>query len=231
MKPGNFAWKVNGSIQKIIERKHGTVSKIFGSRKKGDGMESGFDTSNSLFMERFPHLGILSSSWTEKEATEEPLPSLQLEKAEALYFYGLGTGALYFQVKKWLHEKKERELIFLEDDPGIIASFLHRPQAFEILSDPQTHIALLSKNRQLDGELQALAERLPERRIEVAALPSYSGRHFQNIRLKLLRKTTLSHALHLDRYHGYQTFENFLKNLKHLANSFYANGLKNRFQK
>ncbi len=194
-----------------------------------------FNTAEDLFMERFPHLGILSFSWSsssmEKETVDEPLPALQLENVEALYVYGLGHGAAYFQIKAWLHEKKERELIFLEDEPGVIASFLRRSEAaVEILSDPQIHIALLSKNKQLDGELQALAERLPERRIEVAALPSYSGRRFQNIRLKLFRKTALSHALHLDRFHGYQTFENFLRNLKHLPGSFYANALKNKFQ-
>jgi len=187
-------------------------------------------TSDALFMERFPRLGLLASSWPIKEPSDEPLPLLQLEKVEALYFYGLGNGAIYFQIKKWLKNNPERELIFLEDEAGIIASFLRRLDSIEILSDPQVHFALLSKNKQLDGELEALAERLPERRIEVAALPSYQGRRFQNIRLKLLRKTTLSHALHLDRCHGYQAFENFIKNLKHLPQSFYANALKNAFQ-
>ncbi len=193
-------------------------------------MGNNCNTSDALFMERFPHLGLLSSSWPIQEIRDEPLPSLQLEKVEALYFYGIGNGSIYFQVKNWLHAKKERELIFLEDNPGAIASFLLRPESADILSDPQIHLALLSKNKQIEQELGTLAERLPERRIEVAALPSYSGRRFQNLRLKLLRKTTLSHALHLDRCHGYQAFENFLKNLKHLPQSFYANALKDTFQ-
>lgn len=188
-------------------------------------------TCEALFMERFPQLGLLCSTWIPVESVEESLPELQLEKVQALYFYGIGTGAIYFQIKKWLKENPERELVFLEDDPGKIAFFLQLPQGLEILSDPQIHIALLSKTKQLDLELEALAARLPETGIEVASLPSYRGRRFQNIRLKLLRKTTLSHALHLDRIHGYQTFQNFLKNLKTVSQSFYANSLKNSFEK
>lgn len=193
-------------------------------------MENGLSTSSVLFMERFPQLALFSSSWAPKEPIEEALPQLDFGKAEAFYFYGLGTGAIYFQAKEWLKEKKEREWIFLEDEPGIIASFLNRPESAEILSDPQVHLALLSKGKARDRELEALSSRLPERRIEIASLPSYKGRRFQNLRLKLLRKTTLAYALHLDRLHGYQAFENFAKNLPQLPHSFYANGLKDAFK-
>lgn len=191
---------------------------------------STFETNFSIFMERFPQLGLLAPTWPYKDAVSEPLPALNLEKAEALYFYGLGTGEIYFQVRDWLKGKPERELIFLEDDPGIIASFLHRARSEEILSDPQIHIALLSPERLQNQEIEALAERLPIRRFEIASLPSYKTRRFQNLRLKLLRKTTLSHALYLDRLHGYQPFQNFVKNVHHLPDSFYANALKGSFQ-
>jgi hypothetical protein len=193
-------------------------------------MENDLSISNSLFMERFPQLGLFSSSWIPKEPIDELLPELDLNKAEVLYFYGLGTGSIYFEVKEWLKQKKERELIFLEEETGIIASFLTRPESLEILSDPQVHFALLSKGKALDADLERLAARLPERRIEIAALPSYRGRRFQNIRLKLFRKTTLAYALHLDRLHSYQAFENFSKNISQLPRSFYANGLKGAFK-
>jgi len=174
-------------------------------------------------------MGLLAPTWPYKETAPESLPPLHLEKAEALYFYGLGAGEIYFQIRDWLKGNSERELIFLEDDPGVIASFLHRSASKEILSDLQVHIALLSKGRMLTLEIEALAERLPIRRFEIAALPSYKTRRFQNLRLKLLRKTTLSHALYLDRLHGYQPFQNFVKNVHQLPHSFYANALKGAF--
>ena len=166
----------------------------------------------------------MASSWVCKEAAEELLPPLEVEKAEGLYFYGLGTGAPYFHVKDWLKANPARVLIFLEDDPGIIASFLYRSQAAEILSDPQVHLALGKK------EIDRLAEMFPFKRIEAASLPSYKNKGFRNLRLKLMRKTTLTHALHIDRLHGYQPFQNFVQNLRHLPRSFYANALKGAFQ-
>jgi hypothetical protein len=188
-----------------------------------------FEESLAILMERFPALGLLAPTWPFTESTPEQIAPIALGNAEALYFYGLGTGEVYFQVQQWLKAHAERELIFLEEDPGKIASFLYLPEAVAILSDPQVHLALLPKRRGREVELNLLAERLPVSRLEIGALPSYKGRRFDTLRLKLLRKTTLSHALHLDRLHGYQPFQNFLQNLPRLPESFYANGLKGAF--
>ena len=171
-------------------------------------------------MERFPKLGLLAPTWPLFPAAPEKLDAADPGKAEAIYVYGLGGGAPYFQLRDWLRGKPERRLIFLEDQPGFIASFLHAPEAIEILSDPQVHIALGASD---------LAEKFPLQRIEVLSLPSRKGRRFQTLRLAILRKTALSYALRLDRVHGYQPFQNFSKNLCRLPQSFYANRLKNAF--
>lgn len=178
-----------------------------------------------LLMDRFPNLGLLSGTWTETELVDEPLPLLEIEKAEVLYFYGLGKGRAYFQCKEWLKKSPEKQLIFLEDDPGLIASFLHFPEALEILSDLQVHLELFSKREE---EIEALAQKFPVKRVEVSGLKSKKG--LKNLKLKLLKKTALSHALHLDRLHGYQPFKNFVRNLRYLPDSFYANGLKGAFK-
>jgi hypothetical protein len=176
-------------------------------------------------MDRFPTLGLLYGTWDPVEPPEEPLPKLDIERAEALYVVGLGTGAIYFACKKWLKAKADRQLIFLEDAPGIIASFLDRPKSSQILSDPQVHLELFSKKIE---EIEALATRFPVRRVEVVGLPSKGN--IQNLRLKILRKTSLSHATHIDRLHGYQPFKNFCENAKRLAQSFYANRLAGAFK-
>lgn len=185
---------------------------------------STYSNSVDLLMERFPTLGLLANSWEAKEPMAEPLPPLEIEKAEVVYFYGLGTGAVYFECKSWLQKGRDRQLILLEDDPGIIASFLHRGEAIEILSEPRVHLELFSKT---DEEIESLAQRFPVKRVEVAGLKSKKG--LEKIRLKLLRKTALSHGLHQDRLHGYQPFRNFIENVLHLPHSFYANGLKGAF--
>lgn len=191
---------------------------------------STFEVASSLLMERFPELGFLASSWQVEPIQEEVFPALHPGKAEVFYFYGLGIGEAFSSLRKWLEEKGERELIFLEDQTGRLASFLQMPQAIEILSHPQVHLALLPPKGSLENSLENLAKRYPVDRMEIAALPSYRTRRFQVLRLKLLRKTALSQALHNDRIHGYQPFENFLKNLSHLPHSFYANGWQNAFQ-
>lgn len=174
--------------------------------------------SASVLMERFPALGLMAGTWGSKPLKKEPLPPLDLGNVELLYFYGLGRGEIYAAVKSWLDASPTHQLVLLEDDPALISSFLDLPEAVEILSHPQVH---------LEMEFAHLAEKFPVQRIEVAGLASKKG--VAKLRLELLRKTALSHALRLDRLYGYQPFLNFVKNLRHLPRSFYANGLKGAF--
>lgn len=174
-------------------------------------------------MERFPAYALLAPSWPLTDREEETA-TLDLEKAEAVYIYGL-SAKIYPQLRDWLKKNPERAAIFLEEDPGAISSFLYKSEAFEILSDTQVEICYFSKPKELD----ALSLKYPVQRLEIAALPSKQGRRFKSLRLRLLRKTTLSNALQQDRVHGYQPFQNFVRNVKRLPESFYANGLKGQF--
>jgi hypothetical protein len=178
-----------------------------------------FERNYDLFMEKFPKLALLLSISDALPPQEETLPLISLKEIDLLYFYGIGRGEPYFAVKDWLHEKKERRLIILSDD---FSDFLQTERAEEILLDPQVLLDLPS-------EIDALAQQFPLSRIEMLSLPSKRSKKFHALRLQLLRKTTLSHALHIDRLHGDQPFINFIKNLKQLPLSFYANGLKGRF--
>lgn len=185
-------------------------------------MEKNSSMHNSaadLFMERFPSLGLLMGTWEEKPLSMEEPPPIQLSHEEVFYFYGLSE-KVYFECAEWL-KNPESKLVFLEDEPGFIASFLKTPTAAQILSNPQVHIELIQN-------LDALAARFPAKRIEISGLSS--KKKLKSLRLKILRKTTLSYALHTDRLHGYQPFYNFLRNLSQLPHSFYANGLKNAFR-
>lgn len=180
---------------------------------------STFDRNYDLFMERFPKMALLLSMSDAPLLASEDQSPVELSNIDILYFYGIGRGEGYFLVRNWLHQRPNRRLIFLSDD---FSRFLQIEEAYEILLDPQVVF-------ELPSEIDMLAERFPFARVEMLSLPSLKTKKFQSLRLQLLRKTTLSHALHLDRLHGYQPFTNFIQNLKRLPNSFYANGLKGRF--
>ncbi len=186
---------------------------------------STYNQAAHLLMERFPSLGLMLSSRVAKPVSEESAASFEIEKAEIFYFYGLGAGSIYFQCRDWLKALPERQLVFLEDDLDAIASFLYQREAVEILSDPQVHLESFFKEEE---EIESLAKRFPLKRVEVSGLKSKKG--LAALRLQLLRKTALSHALHIDRLHGYQPFRNFIENLSYLPYSFYANGLKDAFK-
>lgn len=178
-----------------------------------------FDRNYDLFMERFPKMALLLSPSHYRPFAAEALAPIELSGIDILYFYGIGKGEGYFSVKNWLHQKSNRRLIFLSDD---FSQFLQIEEAHEILLDPQVVC-------EAPQEIDALAERFPFSFVEMVCLPSLKTKKFQSLRLQLLRKTTLSYAIHLDRLHGYQPFTNFIQNLKQIPHSFYANGLKGCF--
>ncbi len=175
--------------------------------------------------QRLNKLRLLAAAWEPKKIPAADLTDwrskLSLEKIEILYILGLGSA--YNHLQDWLKRDAKRRLIFLEQDGGNIACAV--AEEHPLLQDPQVELEWLPPEH--EPLLQELAERYPAKAIEVVALP---GQDAETIRLELLRKTTLSNALHQDRLHGYQPFENFVQNIAHLKDAFYANGLRNAFK-
>lgn len=174
----------------------------------------------ALFSERFPKYALLVPQWEPKSIPKTTFGEdvEALSDVEILYLFGLGDGSFYARLSSWLHQDPERQLIILEEDEGILAA--HLLQDAPWLSDLQVDFELLPKNK--DFLFQELSEKYPAKHIEVFGSPKD--------RLDLLRKSTLSHALFTDRLHGFQPFENFVRNVPRVAGGFYANGLKNAFR-
>lgn len=175
-----------------------------------------------------PKYAVSAWDWEPKQVPSTDLTAwrsrLNLEGVEVLYVYGLGTGELYTQFVSWLREKRERQLVVLEADTGVIATVLQ--QQAPILFDAQVSIEWIADRKAL---LQELSELYPVAGIAVIALPGMETAAFQKIRLQLLRRTSLSYALFVDRLYGYRLFENFVRNVPQLERAFYANGLKQAF--
>ena len=174
--------------------------------------------NRALFMEHFPQLGLLLMAEAPAANDFEGLDEKEeIGKAECIYVYGIGGGAAYFQLQSWLHASPERRLVFLEDRLGALATFIQSAASLEIIQDPQVHFTT-------EEDIP-----FPISRIEIFALPSRKGSRFRALKMRLLRKASLSSALHLDRMEAHHPFQHFVKNICVLPSSFYANALKNAF--
>ncbi|HSW86286.1 MAG TPA: 6-hydroxymethylpterin diphosphokinase MptE-like protein [Rhabdochlamydiaceae bacterium] len=155
---------------------------------------------------------------------------LDLHEKEIIYIYGIGLGYYYEVLKSWLAEKRERMIIFLEDDIAVFEALVKIDS--NLISDPQVHIRYIPNHHDLDQLLEELVQNYPCDRIEVSALESYRHRFpkkCRDIQIMLFRKTTLFSALMSDVLYSHKLFANLLKNFKRLPEAFFANRLKNAF--
>ncbi|HEY2811636.1 MAG TPA: 6-hydroxymethylpterin diphosphokinase MptE-like protein [Rhabdochlamydiaceae bacterium] len=160
------------------------------------------------------------------------LSRCKLDDVEIFYLYGMGLGHHYEALKEWLSEKKERLLIVLEEDLGVLAAFLFCPLAEEILAHPRVHIRFFSSPHALSDLMKELVATFPSERVECAAIASYAKkkRHIlQKIQAQLYRFTAVSHALMTEALYCHKLIENILANILKWPDSFFANGLKKRF--
>jgi len=156
------------------------------------------------------------------------LSVLSLEETDVLYVYGLGLGYHYEALKKWLHAKKERSLVFIEHDLGVIDAFLKGGVAKTFLSDPQAYLYFLD-SQNLEQKIEELALQFPAEKISVVAIASYVSSTFYRLRLKLLRSSAAIYALFADALHASYLFPNLLSNVRRLPRAFDANALEGCF--
>ncbi len=182
----------------------------------------------TLLEARYPNLSFLlrvhpfePSAVCDKEVV---LPSHDLE---AVYVYGLNEKA-YHSLKTWLEENPERELIFLEENLGVLDTFLEKERAGEILNHPQVHLRFNLDKKRLTPFLEECAESFPFEKI--AILTAKKKSRFYQIRLKLQRLTTIQHALFLERYYYHHLVKNLIPNFRRMHDSFDGNGLREQFK-
>lgn len=159
--------------------------------------------------------------------------SLKKDELETIYIYGLGLGYYYFPFKEWLEENRERDLIFIEENLGVLRGFLEMGHAEEILKHPQVHIRMNLDKKRMSDFLEECAQSFPVEKIGITALASYKKHYhsrYYRLREILHRKTTIQHALfHENRYYPL-FFENYIPNFYRLEKSFDGNGLKDCFK-
>ncbi|MBI3237143.1 MAG: motility associated factor glycosyltransferase family protein, partial [Chlamydiales bacterium] len=206
----------------------------------GMGIDCVGSRGMTLLKERYPEFSLLL--WEEVDSPYPPCPleksspflkKLPLESVDLLYIFGIGSGSSYIWLKGWLEQKKERALIFLEDDLAAISSFSQTEYAEDLLQNSQVHLRFIPAKNHWDEIIEELVKTYPSQKVEVAAIPVYAQKRrafFQKIRLKLMRKSAVCHALMTEALYSHRLTQNILRNIRLWPDSFFANHFQNRFQ-
>lgn len=167
------------------------------------------------------------------EEIDRFLKKTDFEEMDILYVYGIGMGHHYAALKDWLKEKRERRLIFLEDELPAIQALLHSEHAEALLYDPQVILHYIDHSVSLEHHLEELIALLPCNRIEVVAIETYhkhKKHRFHQIRMKLMRLSAVSHALMTEALYTHKLLGNLLRNIQRWPGSFLAGSLKEKFR-
>lgn len=174
--------------------------------------------------------------YQQKDPSAEALEwfaALDLNHVQTIYIYGIGLGYYYEAALGWLSQDKDRYLVFLEDDPLVMRSFLQTKLCTEILANPQVYSCLLgSKNQVL--QLTQLVSPFTFSKYLVTGLKSYvQNKNQAYFQLKAMIAFMLSMTAMLfgeSAGHGIAFFRNFFLNYLDLPRSYLANGLLGKFE-
>jgi hypothetical protein len=190
-----------------------------------------------MLSERYPDLSFLLTIGQHQKLpphtddAAEWRKTLELEGIDTLYLYGIGLQH-YLAVKEWLHEKRERLLILLEDDLAAIEAAVETPGAQEWIDDPQVHLEYFPDKKRWRHTFERIAEELPSDRIVFTAIPAYVTHNpakIRKMRLFLMRKCGAVHAKLTEAILSYKLFDNLAPNFRRLPQAFLANALRGKF--
>ncbi len=205
----------------------------------------------SLFLKRYPKYAFFFSSIEEEFLlenenarhiqTKELLYNFPLEKfskwqntlnlkdKDVLCVYGLGLGHSYKFLKKWLHKKRERDLIFVEDLSFLLA-FLKTANAREILLDPKVHLYFKLKDEKVADFTDGIAIDFPFQKMAIVQSLEKKEAPFLEFKQKFLRANVYFSALQIEKIYSCMQWKNFISNLLKLSSSFSLSALKGKFK-
>ncbi|KPK33612.1 MAG: hypothetical protein AMS24_00620 [Chlamydiae bacterium SM23_39] len=186
-----------------------------------------FKKNLDLFVKRYPYFIFFKDFVTlpKKNKKKKNFSFLNLKDKEVVYVYGLEINDMYFFLKRWI-EKKNRDLIFIEEDKDNFFLFLQEEEAYEIIKNPNIHIYF--KYEDEDLFLDKIIRNFPLNKIEI--LNNSEEKKFLKIKEKILRKVVYHSASFVDSLYSYMNFKNFKENIKKLNKSFFVNSLKDKFK-
>jgi hypothetical protein len=168
------------------------------------------------------------------EEAQQWLQSLDLHVATVIFVYGIGLGYYYQAAKPWLKQHPHHALVFLEEDLGVLHRLFETELGTQLLKDPQVQVVYFRNSLAEDKPIfNQLSWTYFESPFVISALKLYEEvnpegylqLHHQ-LSFYLMRKKTF-----VEEYlqHGVGFFRNFYPNLLELPQSYWGNGLFNRF--
>lgn len=156
------------------------------------------------------------------------------EGVDILYVYGVGLGYGFEAAKSWLKKSPDHQLVFLEDDPGVIFRLFETELGTSLLKHPQVHLHIFKNIHESEWVFVELYWNFVMKKIEFAAHPLYKKyrlERFQELSHKLSYDASLKNAL-LDEYlrFGYSFFTNFYENLFLLPEASLGNAFFGKFE-
>lgn len=174
------------------------------------------------------------SNYSPTKEAERWFKSLNLEGVQVLYVFGVGLGYYYLAAKKWLEEKPDRYLVFIEDDPAMIKMFLKTSLASEFLDSPQVQLHLILNNEHESVVISWLTWHFILLKVEVSCLDYYRKSKdaiFARLSLALLHQTAHDGSLANEYlYCNELFFENFYQNTLKMPQLFHGNRLFGKFK-
>lgn len=169
----------------------------------------------------------------QKEA-DQWFSKLDLDKSQLLYVYGAGIGYSYLALQKWLKADRKRNVVFIEDDLGVIAKLCETNIGSKMLRDRQVEICYFQSLHQHKDPLRLLYWKYQNKSFGVESSPLYKkikNETMQDLSHYLVFEATINSAV-LDEYYklGIIFYRNFYHILLRLKGCYSANGLFEKFQ-
>lgn len=164
-----------------------------------------------------------------KEANKT-LKAENIENTDVLVIYGIGLGYFYQAALKWLSGAKSRYLVFIEDDPVILASLPKTSSGKQLLKDKRVEIFFWENALSLEPLLKKIAWKFLFLRSSLIALPSYEHKKKEIFGAMQKEFSTIQHGVHLVASDfsdfGVKVFANIYSNLLQTKQVRQASSLK-----
>ena len=176
-----------------------------------------------------------NGAWQE---TETFWKNLDLSHSDVLYVFGIGLGYLYAFAQPWLAEKKDRYLVFIEDDARMVARLLETKRATEILMDDKVKITLMDfTSSGFEPSLKTMEHLVwyfNFLKYKITAIPYYQKERSReyDILTNVLSLAYSNHLLYLSEYIDLsrRVFKNMYLNYLNLEHSYSCKDFQNKFQ-
>lgn len=157
-----------------------------------------------------------------------------LNHATVIFVYGIGLGYYFLAAQEWLEKDKNRVLIFLEEDLGVLHRLLETETGSVILRHPQVKIYTFNdvlEDHEIFNEISWTYLFCPFIISSLSLYQEVNPEGFSKLSHRIAHDAVQKKAL-VDEYlqYGVAFFRNFYPNLLELPKAFWGNGLFGKFK-